>query len=205
MLRLAEVAGQELANLNPRLHFAQALAVLLPDEVGGRIRTALLRLAGVRIGAGTIFNGRPSFSGGGDVQRLLRIGSGCWFNVGCRFDVHAPVDIGDGVQFGQEVLLLTHTHSLGSGDRRAGEVKGMPVSIGAGAWIGARAVILPGVRVGQGAVVAAGAVVTRDVGANTIAGGVPAKLLRDLGEEEAAAPQLLPRLPGPIEPERSSD
>jgi maltose O-acetyltransferase len=178
--RIVRVWHQETNHLNPPLHFAQAVGVLLPDEVGGRLRTALFRLAGLSIGTGTIFNGQPSFSGGKEVQRLLSIGRGCWFNVGCRFDVHAPIVIGDGVQFGQEVLLLTHTHSLGSTQRRAGEVKGLPVSIGSGAWLGARATILPGVSIGEGAVVAAGAVVTRDVAANTMVGGLPAKLIREL-------------------------
>jgi maltose O-acetyltransferase len=178
--RLADVWQQESSQLNPRLHLAQAIGVLLPDEVGGRLRTALLRRAGLSIGSGTIFNGQPSFSGGKDVQRLLIIGRGCWFNIGCRFDVHAPIVIGDGVQLGQEVLLLTHTHSLGSKERRAGEVTGLPVSIGSGAWLGARAMILPGISIGEGAVVAAGAVVTRDVAAHTMVGGVPAKLIREL-------------------------
>jgi acetyltransferase-like isoleucine patch superfamily enzyme len=137
-------------------------------------------MAGVRVGRGTIFNGRPSFSGGRDVKRFLTIGKGCWFNVGCRFDVHAPLLIGDAVQLGQDVLLLTHTHRLGAGARRSGEVIAGPVTIEDGAWIGARATILPGVTIGPGAVVAAGAVVTRDVEANTLVGGVPAKFIRAL-------------------------
>ena len=63
---------------------------------------------------------------------------------------------------------------------RAGEHRNLPIEIGAGVWIGARAVILPGVKVGDGAVIAAGAVVTKDVAANTLVVGVPARVLREL-------------------------
>lgn len=182
--KLISVAREELAQLNPRLHLAQAVASLMPDGVGGRMRTALLRRAGIRIGPGTIFNGRPAFAGGGDVQRYLEIGEGCWFNVGCRFDVHAKVQIGNGVRFGQDVLLLTHTHVPGPGTRRAGALKALPVRIGPGVWIGARVIILPGVTIGSGALVAAGAVVTRDLAPNTLAGGIPAKAIRDLQEQQ---------------------
>jgi maltose O-acetyltransferase len=179
-VKVIDVLRQELFHLNLRLHFFLFCALILPDEVGGRIRSVLLRLAGLRIGRGTIFNGRPAFSGGRDVQRLLSIGEHCWFNVGCRFDVHAPITIGRAVQFGQEVLILTHTHILGPPTRRAGELLDLPVTIGDGAWIGARATVLPGVRIGEGAVVAAGAVVNRDVDPHTMVGGVPAKLIREL-------------------------
>jgi acetyltransferase-like isoleucine patch superfamily enzyme len=178
--RLIEVLRQELANLNLRLYVFLLCALVLPDEVGGRMRSVLLRLAGLRIGRGTIFNGRPAFSGGRDVQRLLSIGQDCWLNVGCRFDVHAPITIGNEVRFGQEVLILTHTHILGSAHRRAGELLALPVTIGDGAWIGARVTILPGVSIGKGAVIAAGAVVNRDIEPNTMAGGVPAKPVREL-------------------------
>jgi maltose O-acetyltransferase len=179
---LLSVAREELAHFNPGLHLVQTLGSLLPDEVGGRVRTALLRRSGIRIGAGTIFNGQPAFSGGRDVQRYLDIGSSCWFNVGCRFDIHAAAQIGDGVRFGQEVLLLTHTHHLGPPERRAGELQAQPVKVGAGAWIGARVTILPGVSIGSGAVIAAGAVVAHDVAPNTLVGGVPARPIRDLSD-----------------------
>jgi acetyltransferase-like isoleucine patch superfamily enzyme len=180
LFKVIDVLRQELVNLNLRLHFFLLCALILPDEVGGRMRSVLLRLAGLPIGRGTIFNGRPVFSGGRDVQRLLTIGEDSWFNVGCRFDVHAPVTIGNGIRFGQEVLILTHTHIVGSRERRAGELLDLPVTIGDGAWIGARVTILPGVRIGEGAVVAAGAVVNRDIEPHTMVGGVPAKLIREL-------------------------
>jgi maltose O-acetyltransferase len=67
--------------------------------------------------------------------------------------------------------------------RRAGDLKAEPVTIGDGAWIGARATILPGVTIGGGAVVAAGSVVTRDLPANVLAGGVPARVIRELTVE----------------------
>jgi acetyltransferase-like isoleucine patch superfamily enzyme len=177
--------AEELGALNPRLTLALCIARLLPEEVGGRLRASLLRLAGLRIGSGTIFNGTPSFTGGRPIGRLLTVGSGCWFNVGCRLDVHSEVTIGNQVRFGQEVLVLTHTHLLGLTRRRAGDLEAKPVHIGDGAWLGARVTVLPGVTIGDGAVVAAGSMVTRDVEANTLVGGLPAKLVRNFEDRES--------------------
>ncbi|HLG12638.1 MAG TPA: DapH/DapD/GlmU-related protein [Dehalococcoidia bacterium] len=174
------MAIEEFGLFNPRLTLATCLALLLPEELGGRLRAGLLRLAGLEIGPGTIFNGLPSFTGGRDVGRLLTIGSGCWFNVRCRLDVHAEITIGDQVRFGQEVLVLTHTHFIGPAQRRAGALQAKPVQIGNGVWLGARVTVLPGVTIGDGAIVAAGSMVTQDVPANTLVGGVPAKTMKDL-------------------------
>ena len=92
----------------------------------------------------------------------------------------SPVTIGSGVSVGHHVLLITTDHAIGPPEFRAGLAQPQPITIGDGAWIAAGATILPGVRVGAGAVVAAGALVTRDVAANTLVGGVPAKELRAL-------------------------
>ncbi|MFF7293279.1 acyltransferase [Microbacterium sp. NPDC008134] len=88
--------------------------------------------------------------------------------------------IGDNVNLGPFVRLITDTHDIGSASRRAGRFRHDPIRIGDGAWIGASSTVLGGVTVGEGAVVAAGSIVTTDVAPHTVAGGVPATMTRRL-------------------------
>lgn len=83
----------------------------------------------------------------------------------------------DDVVVGHGATIVTAAHGIGPASRRAGPVTGLPVVIESGAWLGANAVILPGVTVGAGSVVAAGAVVIADVPVNVVVGGVPAKII----------------------------
>jgi acetyltransferase-like isoleucine patch superfamily enzyme len=110
----------------------------------------------------------------------LSIGSDCFINIGCVLDLTAPITIGDRVSIGHQVLILTSTHQDAGPTRRAGPVVSEAVRVGDGAWIAARAVLLPGVDVGEGAIVCAGAVVTRSVEPHTMVGGVPARPIRQL-------------------------
>ncbi|MCU7549563.1 hypothetical protein OCK74_10585 [Chitinophagaceae bacterium LB-8] len=88
------------------------------------------------------------------------------------------ITIEDDVLIGPRVNLTTENHPLDPADRRALICK--PIVIKRNAWIGAAATILPGVTIGENAVVAAGAVVSKDVPANTIVGGVPAKIIKSI-------------------------
>ena len=81
---------------------------------------------------------------------------------------------------GHEVSIITSSHEIGPTERRAYGSVAEPVVIEPGAWIGARATLLPGVTIGKGAIVGAGAVVTRSVEADTLVAGVPARMLRRL-------------------------
>jgi acetyltransferase-like isoleucine patch superfamily enzyme len=124
--------------------------------------------------------GMPVLTGGTGLEHRLHVGQDCWFNAGCRLDLSDTITIGDRAALGHEVLIMTSSHELGDQARRAGPLYTRPVSIGAGAWLGARCMILPGVTIGEGAVVAAGALVNRDVPPNTLVGGVPARMLKVL-------------------------
>jgi acetyltransferase-like isoleucine patch superfamily enzyme len=94
----------------------------------------------------------------------------------------AEVLIGDNVAIGQQVMILTDSHAIGTGDRRADRLYSRGVCVGNGVWLGARALLLPGVTIGDRAVIAAGAVVHDDIPPNSLAGGVPARVLRVLGD-----------------------
>jgi maltose O-acetyltransferase len=124
----------------------------------------------------------------------IQIGKGVWIGDATRFDwSHGRhITIGDGATLAPGVRILCHDASC---VRRVGGTWVAPVTIGAGAFIGAEAVLMPGVTVGEGAVVAAGAVVTRDVVPGTIAAGVPAKPIGLVAELDARRREQMASMP----------
>jgi len=115
-----------------------------------------------------------------DYGSHIRIGARVFANCGLvALDV-APITIGDDVQIGPNVQLLTPTHPLDPDLRRAKWEAAEPIVIDSNAWLGGGAIVLPGVAVGENAVVGAGAVVTRDVPANAVVAGNPARVIRSL-------------------------
>lgn len=117
-----------------------------------------------------------------DCGKNIAVGKNVFINSGCKFQDQGGIVIDDGALIGHNVVLATLNHSLAVRDRQ--DLIPGPIRIGKNTWIGSNVTILPGVTVGDGAVVAAGAVVTKDVPAYTVAGGVPARVLRPLTEEE---------------------
>lgn len=110
----------------------------------------------------------------------IRLGEGSFVNFGCFFLDLAPIRIGRHTLVGPSVQLLTAHHPLDAAVRRTGLEAGRPIEIGDDCWIGGGAVICPGIRIGDRAIVGAGAVVTRDVAADTVVAGNPARVLRTL-------------------------
>lgn len=106
------------------------------------------------------------------------IDSGSGLGVNCR--VRGPLHIGKNVMMGPDVTILTHTHNIERIDipMRLQGMRVAEVVIGNDVWIGMRVIIMPGVKVGDGVVIGAGAVVTKDVPDFAIVGGVPAKVIR---------------------------
>lgn len=180
MKRLVGLIRDELYGLNWRTLLARLLLAPLPRYVGIRVRPAVLRLVGFQIGPETVMFGTPHLSGPASLHRSLRIGQGCWFNYGCEFELGAAIEIEAGASFGHQVMVLTTTHEVGPATRRAGAPYSRPVRIGRGAWLGSRCLVLPGVIVGEGAIVAAGALVNRDVPPHALVAGVPARVVRQL-------------------------
>jgi maltose O-acetyltransferase len=178
--RLSHAVREELGGLDLRWSVAQLLTLPLPPGTGNRYRVRVLRALGYRIGSGTTLMGNLVILGIERARRDLSIGSDCFINIGCVLDLTAPITIGDHVSIGHQVLIVTSDHDEANAARRAGRLLSAPVRIGDGAWIAARAVLLPGVVVGDGAIVCAGAVVTRSVEPHTMVGGVPARLIRQL-------------------------
>lgn len=113
-----------------------------------------------------------------DCGKNLTIGKNVFFNSGCRFQDQGGIIIEDGTLIGHNVVLATLNHDFAP-DHRA-DLKPAPIHIGKNVWVGASVTILPGVTIGNGAMIAAGAVVTKDVPADTIVGGVPAKVIRKI-------------------------
>ena len=110
----------------------------------------------------------------------LCIGERTFANFGLvALDV-APITIGDDVQMGPNVQLLTPTHPVGPGLRRAKWESAAPIMIGDNVWLGGGVIVLAGVTIGENTVVGAGAVVTRDLPANVVAVGSPARVIRSL-------------------------
>lgn len=125
-----------------------------------------------RIRSGCVFDGNK-----------IKIGGNVFINRKCHFDLNEKITIGDNTFIGAEAMFLTSSHEIGPPEKRAGLNKDLPIVIGKGCWIGARSTILQGVEVGEGCIIAAGAVVNKNCEANGLYAGVPAKRIKDLPVE----------------------
>ena len=165
------------------MHRASQEALRLTAEINGsyhtpeELRVLFARLTGQPVDES--FSLFPPFYT--DCGKNIHIGKHVFINMGCKFQDQGGIFIGDGVLIGHNVVLATLNHAM-QPERRS-DMLPAPIHIGKRVWIGSNATVLPGVTIGDGAVVAAGAVVTRDVPANTVVGGVPAKVIRHIHEE----------------------
>lgn len=116
-----------------------------------------------------------------DFGKNITFGKDVFVNSGCHFQDQGGITIGNGSLIGHNVVLATINHDLNPRNNRKNHYA--PINIGNHVWIGSNATILPGVKIGDWAVVAAGAVVTKDVPAYTVVGGVPAKVLKTIENE----------------------
>ena len=114
----------------------------------------------------------------------ISIGAGTFVNFDCLMLDVAPITIGAACQLAPRVQLLTATPPIDPEPRRIGWESGEPIVIGDNVWLGGGAIVCPNVTIGDDTVVGAGAVVTRDLPAGVVAGGVPARVIREIGESD---------------------
>jgi acetyltransferase-like isoleucine patch superfamily enzyme len=177
---LAE-ARDAVATTDPRRAIWHAGSWLLPDFAFPGVRAQLLRSLGCDIRRGVAVLGNVHIVGPRHAPERLRIGPGSILGPGVTFCLDAAITVGSAVSIGPRVLLYTATHSIGPSSRRMHPgVVAQPIVIEDGVWVGLAAVILPGVRLGKGCVVAAGAVVTQNVPPNVLVSGNPARVLEPL-------------------------
>lgn len=153
------------AEINGNYHKPEELRALLSQLIGGPIDPTV-----------TLF---PPFYT--DCGKNIHLGKNVFINMGCKFQDQGGIFIDDGALIGHNVVLATLNHAIPPQERAT--MIPSPIHIGKDVWIGSNATVLPGVTIGDGAIIAAGAVVTKDVPKNTIVGGVPAAILREIPQE----------------------
>lgn len=162
MVKLSDEAMKITSRLNNVYHKPEEICSLFSELTGNVVDTT--------------FGMFPPFYT--DCGKNIHVGKNVFINSGCHFQDQGGIYIDDGSLIGHEVVLATLNHSL-IPEERANLIP-RPIHIGKNVWIGAHATILPGVSIGDGAVVAAGAVVTKDVPKKTVVGGVPASELKKI-------------------------
>ncbi len=184
MMRLGRVARElrdAAAVVDERRGLFVAALGLLPDFALPAVRSRLLRAAGADVRPRAAILGRVHLVGPRDAARNLRIGPDVTVGPDVVFCLDERITIGRGASIGPRVMIYTASHALGPETRRmAPAVTSKPVVVEEGAWIGLAAIILPGVRLGRGCVVQAGAVVASDVAPNTFVAGNPATVVDEL-------------------------
>ena len=149
-------------------------------------RDALLRRMLRDVGEGVVV--RPSFY---CEYGAISIGARTFVNVDAIMLDVAPITIGEACQLATRVQLLTATHPIDPGPRRVGWESAEPITIADNVWLGGGVIVCPGVTIAADSVVGAGAVVTRDLPPGVVAAGVPARVLREIGEaDRVQVPEL---------------
>ncbi|MDE6416585.1 MAG: sugar O-acetyltransferase [Duncaniella sp.] len=162
------------------MHALSQRALKLTAEINGKyhspdeLRTLMSELIGKPLDES--FGLFPPFHT--DCGLNTTIGRRTFINMGCSFQDWGGITIGDDCLIGHNCTICTVNHSKNPG--RRGDMVCSGVKIGNSVWIGANVTILPGVTIGDGAIIAAGAVVSRDVEPFTIAGGIPARKIKDI-------------------------
>lgn len=165
--------------MNFLIHIYNLLTNLFPSRCH-TIRRFMLVACGCKVAKGVSINYDIKIAG-----NAIEIKEDTWLSIGTRlissFNWDEKIVIGQKCDIGPFVVIQTGTHEIGDSDRRAGKGKCLPIGIGDGTWIGARATILGGVNIGKGCVIGAGSVVLPgDYPDNSLLAGVPAKVKRTL-------------------------
>lgn len=165
---------REICQETMRLTFQLNSAYHTPEEV----REIFSQIIGKPVPASFILF--PPFYA--NFGKNITIGEGVFINTGCHFQDQGGITLGDGTFLGNNVVLTTMNHDFDPENRRT--TYPAPIVTGKNVWIGSSATVVPGVHIGDGAIVAAGAVVTRDVPPNTLVAGVPARVVKTIDPTE---------------------
>lgn len=163
---LAQEALRLTMELNSRYHTPEGVRELFSQMIGKPVDDS--------------FNMFPPFHT--DCGKNITVGKNVFINACCCFQDQGGIAIGDGTLIGHNVVLATINHGFPPDHR--GDNFPAAIAIGRNVWVGSHATVLPGVTIGDGAIVAAGAVVTKDVPPMTVVGGVPARIIKKLTSEE---------------------
>lgn len=160
--------------------WSMTVGVLVNGVLGSALMPRPLRLAGyrlfgARVRSGNIFPGLRVYGS----MRNLEIGRRTFLNAECYLEPVAEIRIGEACQFGPQAMVITSHHPTLPDGTVSRVAEGRRVEIGDRVWVGARAQILPGVRIADDVVIAAGSVVTRDCPVAGVYAGVPARLIRE--------------------------
>ena len=178
--KIFQTFKSEVSQLHLSLRILNLILFFMPHFCFNRLRTAFYRMYGIPIGKGTLILGSIDINWDGRLNQKLKIGENCLITCPLYLDANAEIIIGDHVAIGHHTIIITTDHAYNSTGRRCGISLCRQIVVEDGSWIGARATILPGVTIGKGSVVAAGSVVTKDVAPNTLVGGTPARIIRNL-------------------------
>ncbi|MCP1102981.1 acetyltransferase-like isoleucine patch superfamily enzyme [Aequitasia blattaphilus] len=160
MHKVSQTAIKLTTKLNNTYHTPEEIIVLMTELTGKQIDPSFAMFP-------------PFYT---DCGKNITIGKRVFINSGCRFQDQGGITIGDDVLIGHNAVLATLNHGFAPEDR--GDMHPAPIIIENNVWIGANVTILPGVTIGKNAIVAAGAVVTKNIPADTVVGGVPAKAIK---------------------------
>jgi maltose O-acetyltransferase len=162
-------------------------SVLLPRVV----RYVIYRAFGMKFRTPNIFYG-ARFTG-----NRVSLGRNTFVNTDVQFEDVAPITIGDDCQIGMEVLFVTSHHDYRDPDSKRAVIS-LPITVGDHCWVGARAVILPGVEIEEHCVIAAGAVVTKRCEAYGVYAGIPARRIGEVDRHEIISTDAIGESPAPL-------
>lgn len=162
MIKMAKEAQKFTVKLNNAYHEPEEICEIMSEFTGKKVDESV-----------TIFP--PLYT---DFGKNITFGKNVFINSGCCFQDQGGIVIGDETLIGHNVVIATINHGLYPSERATNYFA--PITIGRKVWIGANATILQGVTIGDNAVVAAGAVVNKDVPENTVVGGVPARIIKNI-------------------------
>lgn len=158
-----------------KILYGSRLKMSKVNSIRGGLHIELFPTARCSIGEFLMSRG-PLYIKGTD-NAEIKIGNHCFFNNNCSITVSDKILIGNNCLFANNLVIIDHDHAIEDGKITSNLVS-KPIVIGNNVWCGANVTILKGVSIGDGAIVAAGAVVTKDVQAHSIVGGIPAKKIR---------------------------